>query len=275
MAIKTKGRRYNHAARKYQYYFLSILELITQFTPLPRILGLFTGVKGNGTCIINLRRKRLRFEVRSAMDVWSIKETFIDRFYEKYGCPVMDGWVVMDIGGGIGDFSIFASHGFPANKVYAFEPYPGSFNLLVGNLNRNHITNVQAFQEAIWSISGKLALDTSTGEPVQFISREVGIETVNNKINVPCASFQEIMDRMGIQHCDLLKIDAEGAEYAILFNTPDVALEKIDRIVMEYHDAITSYTHIDLVRFLEAKGYRVNAVENVVHPELGYLYAEK
>jgi hypothetical protein len=114
----------SRAARKYKYYLLSILELITQFKPLNRIFTLFTGVKRDGTCIITLRSRRLSFEVRSAMDVWSIKETFIDRFYEKYGCPVMDGWVVMDIGGGIGDFSVFASHDFPANKVYAFEPYP-------------------------------------------------------------------------------------------------------------------------------------------------------
>jgi hypothetical protein len=83
------------------------------------------------------------------------------------------------------------------------------------------------------------------------------------------------MERLGIQHCDLLKIDAEGAEYAILFNAPDVAFEKIDRIVMEYHDAITLNTHFDMVRFLQAKGYQVKAVENAAHPELGYLYAER
>jgi FkbM family methyltransferase len=275
MAIKTKDHGYHRAERKYQYYLLSILELITQFKPMPRIISLFAGLKGDGTCIITLRRLQLSFEVRSAMDVWSIKETFIDRFYEKYGCSLDDGWVVIDIGGGIGDFSVFASYNFAANKVYAFEPYPGSFDLLVGNLKRNQVTNVHAFQEAIWSSGGKLSLDTSTGEPVQFISREVGIETADSTVNVPCSSLQETMARLEIKRCDLLKIDAEGAEYAILFNTPEVIYEKIDRIVMEYHDAITQHTHTDLVQFLQAKGYRVNAVENAVHPELGYIYAER
>jgi len=275
MGITIKAHPYSRASRKYKYYLLSILELITHFTPLFRIFRLFTGVKVDGTCMITLRRHRLKFEVRSAMDVWSIKETFIDRFYEKYGCPLKDGWVVMDIGGGIGDFSVFAAHNFAANNVYAFEPYPGSFGLLVGNLKRNQITNVEAFQEAIWSGGGKLSLDTSTDEPVQFISREVGNGTADSTINVLCSSLQETMDRLGIQHCDLLKIDAEGAEYAILFNTPAAIYEKIDRIVMEYHDAITQYTHADLVYFLQVKGYRVNAVENAAHSELGYLYAER
>ncbi len=64
------------------------------------------------------------------MDVWSVKETFVDRFYERYGAPVGEGWTVMDIGGGIGDFSIFAAYDKPSNQIYAFEPYPGSFTLL-------------------------------------------------------------------------------------------------------------------------------------------------
>jgi len=275
MTIKLNNHHYIRTVRKYRYYLLSMLELIIHFSPLNRIIRIFTGPKKDLTSIITLRKWGLSFEVRSAMDVWSVKETFIDQFYTRYGCPVVNGWMVMDIGGGIGDFSIFASHGFPDNKVYTFEPYPGSFNLLVGNLRRNWITNVQAFQEAIWSSDGRLVLDTSTGEPVQFISRELGRDGANENVSVPCISFKVAMDRLGIEHCDLLKIDAEGAEYAILFEAPDAALLKIDRIVMEYHDAISSHTHADLINFLQAKGFHVKAVENAVHPELGYLFAER
>jgi FkbM family methyltransferase len=263
------------SARKYRYYLSSIFELLAQFSPPGRILALFTGISSKGNQVVALRRWGLRFEVRSAMDVWSVKETFIDRFYEKYGCPVGEGWVVVDIGGGIGDFSIFAAQRHPANTVYTFEPFPGSFDLLVGNLKRNQIANVRAFQEAVWSGSGRLALDTSTGEPVQFISRELDGKGATSKVTVPCAPLEEIFDRLGIQCCDLMKIDAEGAEYAILFTTPEAVLAKIRRIVMEYHDAITPHTHTELVEFLGGKGYRVAAVENVVHPELGYLYAER
>jgi FkbM family methyltransferase len=264
-----------HAARKYGYYLRSILQLILEFAPLSRILTLFAGQGSKGTHVINLRRWRLQFEVRSAMDVWSIKETFVDRFYERYGCPVGGPWVVVDIGGGIGDFSIFAARRHPANRVYAFEPFPGSFALLQGNLHRNQIDNVQAFQEAVWSSSGSLALDTSAGEPVQFISREPARDEGDGKVIVPCSALAEILERLDIQRCDLLKVDAEGAEYAILFSAPEASLAKIQRIVMEYHDAITTHTHADLVEFLQCRGYRVTAVQNAVHPELGYLYAER
>jgi len=143
------------------------------------------------------------------------------------------------------------------------------------NLESNKILNVQAFPQAIWSNPGALSLDTSTGEPVQFISREIGAQVTAGKLTVPCDTLENTFERLGIETCDLLKIDAEGAEYAILFNASDRALGKVQRIVMEYHDAITPYTHADLRRFLSEKGFNVTAVENAVHQDLGYLYAER
>lgn len=274
MPETTVDHRILHVARKYGYYLKSIFQLLIDFAPLGRVVALFGGRASKGTHLVALRRWGLRFEVRSAMDVWSVKETFVDRFYERYGCPVGEPWVVIDIGGGIGDFSIFAAHRHPANIVYAFEPFPGSFALLEQNLKRNQVANVQAFQQAIWSSRGSLALDTSTGEPVQFISREIGADARGENA-VPCDTLENTLARLDIRRCDLLKIDAEGAEYAILFHASDAALAKIQRVVMEYHDAITAHTHADLVEFLRCKGYRVATVVNAVHPDLGYLYAER
>jgi hypothetical protein len=61
---------------------------------------------------------------------------------------------VLDIGGGIGDYTLFAACAAPHGKVFAFEPFPGSFALLQENLAANHAGPVQAFAEAIWSQAG-------------------------------------------------------------------------------------------------------------------------
>jgi hypothetical protein len=55
-----------------------------------------------GTKTVRLSSRGLHFRVRGAMDVWSIKETFLDRFYEKYGFTIQPNWKIIDIGAGIG-----------------------------------------------------------------------------------------------------------------------------------------------------------------------------
>jgi FkbM family methyltransferase len=245
------------------------------------------------------------------MDIWSIKETFLDRFYERFGARIEDGWTVVDIGGGIGDYTLFAAAATPHGRVFAFEPYPQSFALLQQNLAANGVTAngvtanggtasgvsiVQAFPDAIWSQEAALRIDGTLGEPGQFISRSTdgpdgppvtadppsgagapssaGPPTQGGAYTpVASISLAQAFERLAIPQCDLMKIDCEGAEYPILFHTSDDVLGRIQRIVMEYHDRITQYTHRDMQTFLASKGYEVRAVQNYVHKDLGYLYA--
>jgi hypothetical protein len=77
----------------------------------------------------------------------------------------------------------------------------------------------------------------------------------------------------GIETCDLLKLDCEGAEYPILLNTPSALFARIHRIILEYHSSTTSAEHVALVKYLEQAGYRIRTQPNYVHANLGYLYA--
>ena len=104
---------------------------------------------------------------------------------------------------------------------------------------------------------------TAGGSPTQ----------VEQATQVPSISMADAFARLEIPRCDLMKIDCEGAEYPILFNTPEDVLGRVQRIVMEYHDSLTRYTHRDMQAFLASKGYAVRVVQNYVHPDLGYLYA--
>lgn len=262
---------------KYSYYFFSIFTLLLRMKPWPLVLRLFLGAKPTGYPLIQLRENGLRFRTRSAMDVWAIKETLLDRFYEKYGFAVQDGWTVIDIGGGVGDFTTAAAFNHPTNRVYAFEPTPSSFGLLQENLEANGIENVRVFPTAVWSSDGEVEIDTGNGEPVQYTSqaRLDPQPAPNGKVIVPAYSLETVFAETGATRCDLMKLDCEGAEYEILFKAPDAVLRRIDRIVMEYHDNSGPYTHADMARFLTEKGYRVRVTPNAVHAYLGYLSATR
>ena len=257
--------------RKYLYYFQSIFLMLIGIEDAMSLLSIFLRSPDTRSKVIRLKRSGLIFQVRGPMDVWSIKETFLDQFYKKFGTPIEDGWTIVDIGAGIGEFTLYAAQGHPNNVIYAFEPFDESFALLQTNLNLNHATGIQAFNEAIGSESGVFNLSTSVGEPLQFST--VKPSSSNQAITVPGVSLKEAFNRLQLQHCNLLKLDCEGAEYEILFNAPDSVLNCIDQIVMEYHDDITGYNHLQLAEFLTTKGYQVKIQNNYVHANLGYLHA--
>jgi FkbM family methyltransferase len=259
--------------KKYTYYAGSIPRLLLGIQPLSRVLKIFLGRAGPGPYQIKLRECGLSFTTRSAMDIWSIKETFLDRFYERWGVPLKPGWTILDIGGGLGDYTLYAATRQPGCRVYAFEPTPDSFALLQENVAANRVQNIQAYPLAVWSKNGEITIDTSAGEAVQFTSQEKDAEQHPGQVVVSSLTLAGALDRCGIQSCDLLKMDCEGAEYPILFNAPPEVLARIDRIVMEYHDNAGPDTHHDLETFLTNQGYSVKIYPSPVHDYLGYLSA--
>jgi FkbM family methyltransferase len=260
--------------RKFLYYAYSILEIVGGIKNWLLLVPLFFQKGPVGEHQVRLRRPPIRLAVRGAMDIWAVKETFLDAFYARYGAPIQDGWTVVDIGAGIGDFSIYAAYNHPNTLVYAYEPFPESYQLLIKNLTQNAVSNVVAFEEAVWCCEGKLVLDLSEGEPLQITSSDSLQEVKGHeRVTIQAITLEEVLERERIDIVDLLKLDCEGAEYEILMKAPEETLTKIERIIMEYHDLDEDHAHKKLVPFLEKLGYVVTRHENIVHDDIGYLYA--
>lgn len=202
-----------------------------------------------------------------------MKETCIDRDYETHGAKIGDGWTVIDIGAGLGDFAVMTAKEHPTCRVVAFEPFPESFKLLEQNIQLNRVENVTALPIAIGSKSGSLTLST-TGEAVQHTTTESVVSgAASSTITVESLSLDDALQRCEIDRCDFLKMDCEGSEFDILLNTNPATLQRIKRICLEYHDGFTRFTHSDLKNFLEQHGYKVKTSANPVHNFLGFLYA--
>ena len=78
------------AIKKYTYYLKSTYELLTAFADPFLMISVFTGLYRHSTPFeVRLRASGLRFLVRGKMDIWSLKETIIDRFYERFGFKVV------------------------------------------------------------------------------------------------------------------------------------------------------------------------------------------
>ena len=95
------------------------------------------------------------------------------------------------------------------------------------------------------------------------------------QIKVNAVTLADVLTEHALDSVDLLKLDCEGAEYEILMSAPEETLAEVQRIVMEYHNVDAEHTHIQLIRFLEAAGYTVSWEQNIVHEEIGYLFAAR
>jgi FkbM family methyltransferase len=272
------------------YYARSIPKLLINVTPRLKIVPLFLGQAQRQPLTIRLRGSGLQYRVRTAMDVWVIKETCLDRDYENpknwvsstgivdgsgHRNPVslrlQDGWTIIDIGAGLGDFTVYAAHRCPNGHVLAYEPFPESFALLQQNVTLNNLQNVEAKPYAIAEKSGSLALNIGLGEAVQHSTTRAGAHT----IEVRAITLQQVFAEHGFDRCDLLKMDIEGGEYAILRGLSADLLKRVQRIALEYHDNTPAGQHGELVRLLQDNGFSVCVRPNPVHAYLGYLYAAR
>ena len=149
---------------RWRYYLSSIPTLLFRIRNWPSVVALFLGLPVSLPLEIRLKRG-CRFKVRTKMEVWIIKETCLDRDYERDHVVIEDGWTVLDIGAGFGDFSICVAREHPRAAVYAFEPLPESQERLREHLDLNGVGNVRRFP---WAVSGRAGTLSTGGHSVQI-----------------------------------------------------------------------------------------------------------
>ncbi len=150
--------------------------------------------------------------------------------------------VVVDIGAHIGGTAILAAS--LGADVYAYEPEQENFNLLSENIKLNNFKNkIHCFKQAIGKPGKRnLYLTPENSGMTTLLPEGSPAEQVEV---IPISKIFE-----NIPHCDLLKIDCEGAEYEFLYDLP---VEKIDQISMELHKGNQNKAIIWLKIFYEVK----------------------
>lgn len=187
-----------------------------------------------------------------------VNDIWLSEVYWK-GDDIREGDVVIDIGAHIGVFSLFAAS--RGARVYSFEPHPENYQILLNNISINEMQDrIFPFNLAIWSSRASLDLHLAgdrTGSHSMFGEAE-------ECIRVQSITLREVFDNEGIAKCRLIKMDAEGAEYPILYTAPPDILARIERISLEYHDLSAvqpNHQHLRLKEFLEERGFRVTLHE--------------
>jgi len=213
-------------------------------------------------------RNKAKFTLRNLMDLWVLTETYIKKDYQTYGIKIETDWTIIDIGAGIGDFSVLAAQKSLTNQVYAIEPFLESYNLMKKNINQNKIKNISISNLAI-SNSKYLTLNINRSNPLNNKT----CQTDKNGRRLQSISLQKFMKINKINQCNLLKCDCEGAEFDIFKNLTSRTFKKIDNIVLEYHHFNPDHKLSRLVGLFRRNGYKVKTYPNPIHRNIGFLFA--
>ena len=163
-----------------------------------------------------------------------------------------EGDVIIDIGANVGMISIYLAKKYPFLKIYAFEPVKENFANLQKNLVLNNIPEgtVTAFNCAVTSDGRDVIMNINPYNRGGCATREIFATEHNYSVgncNVPSVTLEGIFKKHSIERLKLLKIDCEGSEYEILYNTPVSVLDKIEHLRGEFHEnkALTTEYDID------------------------------
>ncbi|WET81661.1 amino acid adenylation domain-containing protein [Amycolatopsis sp. QT-25] len=230
-------------------------------------------------------------------------EVFERDTYLRHGIEIGAGASVVDVGANIGMFSLYARRQAEGVRITAIEPAPAAFSALTTNaalyfpgqtLVNAAISDREGTGELIvysgYSVFSGLYADPVTDRSAisaivenRLADRGQGLsrfadDLIGDRLavkRVPCRlrTLSSVLREHRIAHVDLLKIDAEGSEFAVLAGLSPADWKGIQQIVVEVHGGETAA----LAASLESHGYtvKVDEAETVRGSGLTMVYARR
>jgi amino acid adenylation domain-containing protein/FkbM family methyltransferase len=230
----------------------------------------------NDTIVVQLNRGETQF---------LYNEIFAEERYFRHGITLSPRACVFDVGANIGMFSLFVAQRYPDAKVWAFEPIPDVADVLALNAEL-HAPNVSVVARAVGRETGEATFtyypkmsilsgqhvnaDTDRQLVATYVRKSAGLpaapdaveELVGDRLTgvpVRCGmiTISNAIQEHGIERIDLIKIDVERDELAVLDGIAVADWPKIQQIVAEVHDG--GDTLRDVIARLEQQGFEVTA----------------
>ncbi len=174
---------------------------------------------------------------------------------------------VLDVGGNLGMFMLWAAPQVPQGRVVTVEPTPRAHFCLALNIVKNGLANVTALNTAIGRDGGRMDMVTYPG--IEALSHGSHIRPPllarllakwphrSEKVTVAEISLGRVMDEQRLATVNYLKLDCEGAEFEIIRTTGAAHWRRVERIAIEYHESGRDRKRGELVSILKGHGFAV------------------
>jgi len=148
--------------------------------------------------------------------------------HEIYKQKLPENAVIYDCGAHIGLSVLYLKRLCPSAILTAFEPDKNNFDLLSQNVTSYKLTNVTLENKAVWNDNTILNFAGDDDMSSHITTNEDN--NIKASYQVPAVRLRDYL----IKKVDFLKIDIEGAEYAVLKDVED-KLFLVNNFFLEYH----------------------------------------
>lgn len=166
-----------------------------------------------------------------------IQSVIVER--KEYAFPRFRPDLVFDIGGNIGVLAILLANIYPDARIYSFEPVKENFEILKDNVSS--YGNIYPMQVGLGSKTEDRKIHYSK-DPTNFGGFSTHIEGPGDTEIVSIVDVEKLCEKIGTP--DLIKIDAEGAEFEILSSIPNI--DRVKWIAGELH-GVKDYALLDVL----------------------------
>jgi len=254
--------RFQRLVRKAPYYAGSLRELVRIATVSSVVRCMLTTDKRLDF------RDGLSLDLSAVIDLLVVKETFADDVYGLGALHVNPGELIVDVGAGVGDFTLAAARRFAQSEVHAFEPNPRAFELLEGNLRRNGSANVRIAKIAV-GVEESYEMHGLSAGPLATAA-----DVVPPADDTAVVVAKRLDDLLPEQPIALLKIDCEGLELDVLQSAPHV-LAHTRSVVVEYHRHLAAESDRLVAELLSQQGFETRASRDPYDEAIGYVEAAR
>jgi FkbM family methyltransferase len=146
-----------------------------------------------------------------------------------------DDAIVIDAGASLGVLSLGFSFIAPHGRVVAIEASPNTYSRLVENIAAAQATNIETMNLAVGESAGTLEFFSSPWFSAgSFVKKETfGASLHQGSTKVQAERIDDIVERLGLDRLDLIKIDIEGHELPALHGARETIRRFRPAIVVE------------------------------------------
>jgi FkbM family methyltransferase len=188
------------------------------------------------------------------------ESVFEEIYFRKLPCALkhIESPTVIDIGANIGFFTLFADFKLNNPVVYSFEPVWRNFVLLEKNLAGMDPSRIHLINKAVSNSDQEIILQFDTRQDITTSASVFNQTGSQEGEKVSSTTLTNLVAEYNLTRIDLLKLDCEGAEYGIFYDTPKSFFKRVYCISLETHRGLRENENTAaLAEYLTSLGFVV------------------